>query len=126
MLALPGGIFAQEWSIPVTVTSIVLTMAVNAVVTGLIVFKIFKVFTKVKPTSDEKTLGATRNGSKLLPIMFVLIESGMVLFAIQIVRVVLTIVPNEPADVGFHLTIGIHEMLNVIITFVATSTVLSY
>jgi hypothetical protein len=126
MLVVPGeGILAQEWSIPVTVASIVLTMAVNAVVTALIVFKIFKVFTQVKPTSDEKTLGATRSGSKLLPIMFVLIESGMVLFAIQIVRVVLTIVPNEPADVGFHLTIGIHEMLNVIITFVVT-TVLSY
>jgi hypothetical protein len=44
-----------------------LTMTVNAVVTGLIVFKIFKVFTKVKPTSDEKTLGATRYESKLLP-----------------------------------------------------------
>lgn len=101
-------------------------MTVNAVVTGLIVFKIFKVFTKVKPTSDEKTLGAIRSGSKLLPIMFVMIESGMVLFAIQIVRVVLTIVPNEPADVGFHLTIGIHEMLNVIMTFVVTTTVLSY
>ena len=125
MLVLPGGIFAQEWSIPVTVASIVVTMAVNAFVTGLIVLKIFKVFAKVEPTSDEKTLGATRHGSKLLPIMFVLIESGMVLFAIQIVRVVLTIVPNEPADVGFHLTIGIHEMLNVIITFVV-ATVLSY
>jgi hypothetical protein len=76
---LPDGIFAQDWSILVTVTSIVMTMTVNAVVTGLIVFKIFKVFTKVKPTSDEKTLGATRHGSKLLPIMFVIIESGMIL-----------------------------------------------
>jgi hypothetical protein len=125
MVVLPDGIFTQEWSIPTTVTSIVLTMTVNAVVTGLIVFKIFKVFTQVKPTSDGKTLGTTRSGSKLLPIMFVLIESGMVLFAVQIVHVVLTVVLNEPADVGFHVAIGIHEMLNVIITFVVT-TVLSY
>jgi hypothetical protein len=111
VVALPNGIFAQDWTIPVTASSIVLTMTVNALVTGLIVFKIFKVFTKVKPTLAEKTLGATRR-STLLPVIFILIESGMVLLAIQIVRVVLTIVPNEPADVGFHLTIGIHEMLN--------------
>jgi hypothetical protein len=104
---------------------IVMTMTVNPVVTGLIVFKIFKVFTKVKPTPDEKTLGATCHGSKLLLIMFVIIESGMILFAIQIIQVVLTIVPNDPADVGFHLAIGIHEMLNVIIRFVIP-TVLSY
>ena len=67
-------------------------MAVNALVTGLIVFKILKVFLEVRATSVEQTLGSLLNstgGPKLRHITFIIIESGMALFAIQLARVVI-------------------------------------
>ena len=44
---------------PLIVTSIALSMAVNALMTALIVFKILKVFFEVKPTAVERTIGRT-------------------------------------------------------------------
>jgi hypothetical protein len=99
---------------------LVASMAVNALVTGLIVFKILKVFLGLKPTSVERTLGST-GGSKLRHILFIIIESGMALFAIQLVRVVFTALvvqngsPRLQAWDGLYLVISIHQMLNVII-----------
>ena len=98
-------------------------MAVNTLVTGLIVFKILKVFLGVKVTSIERQLGSmssTAGGTKLRHIIFVIIESGMALFAIQLVRVVLTsLLAQTPTsgttEIGLDLAIDIHEMLNVII-----------
>ena len=99
-------------------------MVVNALMTGMIVFKIFKVIREFKPTSVERTLGSlgSTESSKIPHIIFIIIESGMALFAIQLVRVVLSsLVLGELSseltgtDVGDKLVIGIHEMLNVII-----------
>jgi hypothetical protein len=102
-------------------------MAVNALMTGLIVFKILKVFLEFKPTSVERTLGSlsSTGGSKLRHIIFIIIESGMALFAVQLVRVVLNILVNlGPGNyydeytrvfVGRYLIIAIHQMFNVII-----------
>jgi hypothetical protein len=42
----------------ITLTSLAMSMTVYTFVTSLIVFTIFKVFQKVKPTLDEKFLGA--------------------------------------------------------------------
>ena len=58
---------------PLIITSFALSMAVNALVTGLIVFKILKVFLEVKPTSVERTLGPTVIGgsTKLQHIIFI-------------------------------------------------------
>ena|SRR5271156_392567 len=90
-------------------------MTVNAVVTGLIVFRIFKVFREVKlGTADDQILGVT-GGSKLRRVIFILIESGMALFSIQLARLVVTIVPTEAAYAAYGLIGSIHEMLNVII-----------
>jgi hypothetical protein len=86
-------------------TGLATSMAVNILGTGLIAFKIFKVFLKVK---------VTITWSKLLPIMFIVIESGTALFAIQLVLIVLT---STRLVVGMDLVIGIHEMLNVIYSF---------
>ena len=106
---------------PLMVTSFALSMAVNALMTALIVVKILKVFFEVKPTSVERTLGA-RSGysrTKLQHIIFIIIESGMALFAIQLLRVVLSCLPLQTTTVlVFNLTIGINQMCNVIITFV--------
>jgi len=57
---------------------------------------------------------ALLNSNKFLKfryIMFVIIDSGMALFAIQLVRVVLQVTSTGPV-VGMDLVIGIHEMLN--------------
>jgi len=87
----------------------------------LIVFKILKVFLEYKPTSVERTLGSlsSTGGSKLRHIIFIIIESGMALFAIQLVRVVLTSLDLETGSnditgpvLGLNLVIGIHQMLN--------------
>jgi hypothetical protein len=99
-------------------------MAVNALMTGLIVFKIIKVFLGLKSTSVERTLGSlsSTGGSKLRHVIFIIIESGMALFAIQLVRVVLTILLAQTESSGFtgpwvgtELVIPIHQMFNVII-----------
>ena len=87
-------------------------MALNALVTGLIVFKILKVFLEVKATSVERTLGST-GGAKLRHIIFVIIESGMALFAIQLIRVVFANL--EPALNTYNIVVSIHQMFNVII-----------
>ena len=96
-----------------TITSLAVSMAVNALVTGLIVFRILKVFLEVKATSVERTLGST-GGTKLQHIIFVLVESGMALFAIQLVRVVLFSVPPSLPNI-VDLVIVINQMFNVII-----------
>ena len=103
-------------------------MVVNALVTGLIVFKILKVFLEVKPTSVEQKLGSfsSTGGPKLRNVMFIIIESGMALFTIQLVRVVLSclveviVAPTHTKMAisvvnALDVVIPIHQALNVII-----------
>ena len=75
------------WGTRLVLTSLITSMTVNALVTGLIVFRIFKVFREVKgvTTLEDRSLGITR-GNKLRSVTFIIIESGMVLFAIQLAR----------------------------------------
>ena len=95
-------------------------MTVNALATGLIVFRIFKVFREIKDAtiSDEKFLGTTA-GRKLRSIIFVIIESGMALFAIQLARVAMSVVHIplgwDDGVNAYNFIIRIHEMLNVVI-----------
>ena len=107
-------------------------MVVNALVTGLIVFKILEVFLEVKrlqpeATSIERTLSSlsSTGGTKLRQIIIIIIESGMALFAIQLVRVVITSLYELQGGqispgllFGFELASIIHEMLNVVATSV--------
>ena len=96
-------------------------MAVNALMTGMIVFRILKA-TGVKPTSVERTLGSTED-NKFRHIIFIIIESGMALFAIQLVRFVLQFIISLPLDseqqlrldVAIDFVTVINQMLNVII-----------
>jgi hypothetical protein len=99
-------------------------MAVNALVTGLIVFKILKVFLEFKPTSVERTMSSTGGSSKLRHILFIIIESGMALFVIQLIRIVhvLSILVAQTTTTAFtgvlfgmDVAICIYEMLNVTI-----------
>jgi hypothetical protein len=117
------------WGNTLGITGLTTSMTVNALVTSLIIFKILKVFLDLKPTSIERTLGSSSGGSSnLRHIIFIIIESGMALFAIQLVRVVLTsvvvrtVLPGSAAVVGMEFVIGIHEMLNVMIIIIIKST----
>ena len=109
---------ASYWPNTVFITGLAASMAVNALMTGMIVFRILKA-TGVQPTSIERTLGSTE-GNKFRHIMFIIIESGMALFAIQLVRIVLSFisvpVEQDPfLEVAYDIVIFINQMLNVII-----------
>ena len=105
----------SHWGNPLTTTALAMSMIVNAIATSLVVFRIFKVFRAVKLTPEERISDVTRR-SPLRPLMFVLIESGMLLFSIQLVRLVVGSV-SAPTDVvdSYAVTASIHQMLNVII-----------
>ena len=113
-----GGVGIYPWGNMLYLTSYVASMVVNALVTGLIAFKILKVFLEVKQTFGS--LNSTR-GPKLQRIIFIIIESGMALFAIQLVHVVLSILnlfgDRTPSSlvIALDLVIPTHQILNVII-----------
>ena len=114
-----GRLFSTPWGSILILTGLAATMAVNALVTSLIVFKILKVFFEVKVTSVERTLGST-GGTKLQHVTFVIIESGMALFAIQLLRFLLSSMDYAEVQIPIvhiviPLVIPIHQMLNVII-----------
>jgi len=98
-----------RWKYMINLISIALSLTVNAIVTGLITLKIVKVYRDVRPSLEENL--SISGGSKLRPIIFVMIESGMVLFAIQLFRFCITITQGT----SFRFIIGIHQMSNGII-----------
>jgi hypothetical protein len=108
----------SSWGIPILLTSFILSIAVNTLVTGLIVFRIHRVFLEIKAatTSVELTLGTT-GGTKLRNVMFIIIESGMALLVVQLARVVIAYLQVQSVGVTFasDLTVVINEMFNVII-----------
>ena len=92
-------------------TAVGISLTVNAAVTGLIVFRIFEVYKEVKPTIENRILGNSEPaGAKLRSIMLIIIESGMAMSTIQLIRVVLTILQNE----GFYILAGINKIFIVI------------
>jgi len=98
---------------------------VNAVVTGLIVLRILKLSRELVPIFGDRTLGIGGTEARIRSIIFIMIESGMAMFAIQLIRVVLTIL-NVDAD---NLVIGINQMFNGItptIILIRVSMGLSY
>ena len=112
------GVYTSNWGVTLAMTGLTASTVVNAMVTGLIVFKIFKV-AKDNTTSEEKSLDVT-GGSKLRSAIFIIIESGMTLFAIQLARILLaTLEPQTNATNDAYVLIAIiHPMLNVIISSV--------
>ena len=100
-----------EWGEKLTRTSLAMSLTVNAVVTGLIVLRIVKVYLEVQSTSKDQDLGAGRGDGKLRSVIFIIIESGMAMFSIQLVRVVLNTLDYDAAN----FVIGINQMFNVII-----------
>ena len=109
-----------------TLTSLVLSIFVNALVSGLIVFRILKVFlevnrTQLDRTSVERSLGSTGD-TALRHVIFVIIESGIASLVVQLVRVIIgdVSVPSGTAEynnitAAFYMVTGINQMFNVII-----------
>jgi len=97
-----------NWGDTLIITGLVISMTVNALVTGLIVFRIFKVFQEVKAASDKVLLSVT-GGSKLRSIIFIIIESGMALLSIQLTGLVITIFISVDS---FQVIGVIHQMFN--------------
>jgi hypothetical protein len=119
-----GEVVVTPWGGSATTTGFILSIVVNTLVTGLIVFKIRKMFLEYKAasvtTSVERTLGTT--GGTILQVqhvIFIIIESGMALLAVQLARFVLYILPSA-SSAAYYLIIasGISEMINVIISSV--------
>ena len=100
------------WGYILTLITVTMSLAVNALVTGLIVFKIFKVYCESKPSYDQSF--SASGGSKLRLVIFILIESWMPLFCIQVARLVVTFVWTQAAINAAQPIISIYEMFNVI------------
>jgi len=109
-------LYTTDWDYILNVTGVALSMTVNALVTGLIVFRILKVFRQVKTsTPNDQSLRATGGSRLLRRVIFVLIESGLALFLVQLARLVASraiIVTTDAAYHAFELIACIHEMLN--------------
>ena len=107
-----GGALVSAGGNDLTLAGLAITMTVNALATGLIVFRIFMVFQQSRVTS---IFGPTR-GTKFRSIIFILIESGLLLFSIQLARLVVSILAgNSGNDVdAFYPIVCIHQQLNVI------------
>ena len=115
MLISEGDFYILGRGSPLEVTGLALSMTVNGLVTGLIVFRILKLSQEVKTsTANDQILGVT-NGSTLQRVIFILIESDMALFSIQLARLVASTMLTNPAEITLDLMISIHNMLNVII-----------
>ena len=101
-----------DWGDELGIASLAMSLCVNAIATGLIVFRIVMVYQGVKHTTYDRALGATE-GNKFWPIVFVLIESGMAMFSIQLTRLVCLIVTTDTAAKTYHPIVCVHQMLNV-------------
>jgi len=92
-----------------SLTSLAMSLTVNAFVTGLIVLRILKVSRDFVPTVGDQTVGIIGEAeAKVRSIIFIMIESGMAMFAIQLIRVILVILQLDALDV----IIGINQMFN--------------
>jgi hypothetical protein len=104
----------------VATSGLVMSMTLNALVTSLIAFRIFKVV-KGNTTFYENLKSLSVAGGRQLEfryIMFVIIESGMALFSIQLARVVTTALRIGPAGstsdlYAYNIIVSCHEMFNV-------------
>ncbi|KAF8801566.1 hypothetical protein BYT27DRAFT_7198099 [Phlegmacium glaucopus] len=100
----------QDWAYKVVPTCVGMSLTVNALVTGLIAFRIVRVYCQVKPTLYGKMSG-TISECRLRSIVFIVIESAMALFAFQLVWVVCTIVKADAASYVLNVIVGTHQML---------------
>ena len=101
----------SHWAETLVTTSLAMSLTVNTLVTGLIVSGIVKLFRKVNT-------GITQSRSIFQRVIGIIIESGSVLFAVQLARLVISILlifMDDRVYSAFILSVCIHQMINVII-----------
>ena len=103
--------------VKVVLTASTMSLAVNTLATGLIVFRIFKVYLEVKPLYD-RPFGRTSGGSKLRPLIFIIIESGLALFSMQLALLVMNFDKTQTAAMAAVPVFYMQRMLNVNISSV--------
>ena len=112
----PHLIVTTNWGpTKILATCLAISLTVNVLATGLIVFRILRVLFDARHalhSPHHKTRGETRIWS----IIFILVELGMTLFSIQLVRLVLTFLSTDIAIKLSQPIVGMHQMLIVIIT----------
>ena len=113
-------VVVPNWAAAALISSHVMSISVNAMATGLIAFRIYKVFKQVKANSVSNLALNDAPGSALGNVLFMIIESGVILFSIQLIRLVMYSVQTL-ASTGFHLIIPFHVILNVIIRSVIST-----
>ena len=86
----------------------------NAAITGLIVFRILKVYREVGRTCENRTLGFGGAETRIRSIIFIIIESGMAMLTIQLIGIIAFILP----EFSYELALGIWQMFMVIIQLV--------
>ena len=109
---------SSYWANTLFIIGLTASMAVNALVTALIVLRILNVTRVRRPTSVERTLGST-GSNKFRHIVFVIIESAAALFAIQLARVMMVNLLGKLGHLPFFVAaddfvIVTNQMLNVI------------
>ena len=118
-LWIPGSVLLYEpvpnWVYPINLASFATSVTTNALVTGLIVFKIVKVYCEVVRTASVESTLRTTARSKLWLIIFIFIESGIFLLCMQLAQLVLNIVQTDAAIRVDQPFAYIVEVLNVII-----------
>ena len=112
------------WGITSTITALAASMVVNVLVTGLMLFKILDVVLNSQAHSVDQTSGIGPWG-----IISVISQSSMALFAIQLIRIVISSLmdlqagqPSPRLQNALELVTRTHQILNVIITSVLFST----
>jgi hypothetical protein len=103
VLGLQNGANRPGWFTPIGTLSFSLSLAVNAMLSGLLVFKI---------AQTSVALGDSRGGRGMTdfkPVISMLVESGLIFFMTQLVWVITFTVQN----VGFYLVSGPITMIYV-------------
>jgi hypothetical protein len=101
------------WFTPIGLLSFSVSLAVNTIFTGLLVFKIAKVSLALRPEHVH-----ARGMQDLTPLISIIVESGLVLFMVQLVLVICFSTKSR----AFDLTIGPITMIYVRALFTSTSS----
>ncbi|KAF8816975.1 hypothetical protein BYT27DRAFT_7205407 [Phlegmacium glaucopus] len=98
-----GSVGVTHLGYAVSLTSLAISLVVNGVVTGLIVLRILKVYWEARPTFEDQTLGIGTKG-KIQSIIFIMIESGIAMFAIQTIGFVVCVLRLNAISLVIRIT----------------------
>ena len=92
LIASPGygtedGPYTPDWFASAVVAFFALSLVTNALLTGLIIYKIVSVYRDIRGFDKTPAVSAYGNGTRdLYPLVSILVESGIITFAAQLVQ----------------------------------------